>query len=347
MENITIKDIAEICGVGVSTVSRAINNHLDINPQTKAKILATIEEYNYVPNGAARNLKRTESDTIGVIAKSMDNSFFGKFISVFEREINKKGYDYFLQHVDENGDEVKVAEELLRERKVKGVIFLGGYFVGAVDRLKGIDVPFVMSTIEVEELGDVGMHACASINDRKESYNIVNYLLNLGHKKIAIIAGEKKDQSIGLLREQGYRKAMKEASIDIKKEWIRYMKDGYESYSIQMGYEVTKTMLEEGVDVTAVFAISDAMAIGCCKAILDTGKKIPEDISVVGFDGMDTALYYNPSITTIKQPVKDIAKASTQLLFEMIEDEKVVDNKLFAGELLVGDSTGRCKLDSI
>ena len=112
MEQITIKEIAKLCGVGVSTVSRAINNHPDINPATKQMIMETIKKYNYVPNNSARNLKRSDSNTIAVLIKGISNPFFADMIQIFEREINRKKYTFVLQHVEEFEDEVDVAIQL-------------------------------------------------------------------------------------------------------------------------------------------------------------------------------------------------------------------------------------------
>ena len=126
MEQITIKEIAKICGVGVSTVSRAINNHPDINPETKKKILDTIAEYQYIPNNSARNLKRSESNSIAVLAKGISNPLFGAMVQMLERDILGKQYLFVLQQVDEDENEIEVAIRLEKEKRLKGIIFLGG-----------------------------------------------------------------------------------------------------------------------------------------------------------------------------------------------------------------------------
>ena len=126
MEQITIKEVAKLCGVGVSTVSRAINNHPDINEETKQKVLETIQKYNYVPNNSARNLKRSDSNTIAVLIKGISNPFFSEIIQVFEREITKQKYSFVLQHVEEFEDEVDIAIQLEKEKRLKGIVFLGG-----------------------------------------------------------------------------------------------------------------------------------------------------------------------------------------------------------------------------
>lgn len=127
MERLTIIDIAKLCGVGVTTVSRAINNHPDINEETKAMVMKVIKENHYVPNNSARNLKRSDSKTIAVLIKGISNPFFSPMIKVFEKEIQRKKYSFILQRVDENQDEIEVAIELEKEKRLKGIVFLGDY----------------------------------------------------------------------------------------------------------------------------------------------------------------------------------------------------------------------------
>ena len=146
MEEITIKDIARICGVGVSTVSRAINNHPDINPETKEMIMRVIKENNYVPNNSARNLKRQDAKAIAVLVKGINNSFFSQMIKVLEEEIKEKSYAMVLQHVDYDEDEVEVALKLVKEKRLRGIIFLGGYLVHSEEKLAQLHVPFILST---------------------------------------------------------------------------------------------------------------------------------------------------------------------------------------------------------
>ena len=149
MDSITIKDVARICGVGVSTVSRAINNHPDINEETKNMILQVIKENNYIPNNSARNLKRSVSRVIVLLVKGIDNPFFSSMIRIFEEEIQKKRYSFFLCRVEEGEDEVDVAIEVMKESKPKGLIFLGGCFSHSHEKLEQLDIPFILSKFAV------------------------------------------------------------------------------------------------------------------------------------------------------------------------------------------------------
>ena len=217
MEEITIKDIARICGVGVSTVSRAINNHPDINPETKEMIMRVIKENNYVPNNSARNLKRQDAKAIAVLVKGINNSFFSQMIKVLEEEIKEKSYAMVLQHVDNDEDEVEVALKLVKEKRLRGIIFLGGYLVHSEEKLAQLHVPFILSTTGMLPKGfSRNTYSSVAVDDTKESYKMVDYLCKNGHKDIAILCARKTDASIGKLRLEGYKKALKDNGIEVR-----------------------------------------------------------------------------------------------------------------------------------
>ena len=219
MESINIKDVARICGVGVSTVSRAINNHPDINPETKDMIMQVVKEHNYIPNNSARNLKRTDSKAIAVLIKGISNPFFSKMIRIFEKEIHKKKYSFIMQHVDAGEDEVDVALELIKEKKPRGIVFLGGFFSHSKEKLEQLAVPFVLSTIGMtDSLEESPFYSWVSVDDFAESYKMTDYLCKLGHKRILILAATKDDESIGRLRLEGYRKALKDNGIELDED---------------------------------------------------------------------------------------------------------------------------------
>ena len=176
MDTITIKDIAKICGVGVATVSRALNDHPDINPQTRRRIMEVVDEYGFVPNNSARNLKITDSRTIAVLVKGMTNPFFMKMIGVMEEEIQAKRYSLEIRHVDEKTDEVEVALELVKEKKLRGIVFLGGLINHSTQKLEKIGIPFVLSTIPVSS-DSTGNYSSVSVDDVAESRRIVDYLI--------------------------------------------------------------------------------------------------------------------------------------------------------------------------
>ncbi len=339
MESITIKDIAKMCNVGVSTVSRAMNNHPDINKETKEKIMEIIKEYNYVPNNSARNLKRVESKSIAILIKGISNPFFSDMIRIIEDEIQRKKYSCFIQKVEEGDNEIDVATALVKEKRLKGIIFLGGSSEHSKEKLSQLTVPFVLSTVGLVNQLDEGVGSCVSVDDYKESYKMVDYLCKLGHKKIAIMLQATDDRSIGQLRFEGYAKALADNGIELDRRLVRTMDKEGNHYSIPDGYIAMKQLLEDKVEFTALYAVADSLAIGACRAVVEAGKSIPKDYSIAGFDGLDMGTYYNPSLTTIRQPVEAMAEATIKTLFNVIKKKGGHKKLIFEGELLEREST--------
>lgn len=216
----TIKDIARMCGVGVSTVSRAINNHPDINPETKERIMDAIRESGYVPNNSARNLKRVDAKAIAVLIKGISNPFFTSMIQVIEQECKKKHYAMELSHIEADEDEVDVAQKVVKEKRLRGIIFLGGLFSHSEEKLQKLTVPFVFSTVgSILESINKNSYSSISVDDRRESARMVDYLIGLGHTRIAILIAEAEEQSIGKLRLEGYCDSLKAHGIAPIPDW--------------------------------------------------------------------------------------------------------------------------------
>ncbi|MHB8131391.1 MAG: LacI family DNA-binding transcriptional regulator, partial [Mobilitalea sp.] len=314
--------------------------HPDINEATKTQILQAIKEHNYIPNNSARNLKRSESNTIAVLIKGISNPFFNNMLKVFENETQLKKYSFLLHRVEEHEDEIEIALLLEKEKRLKGIVFLGGYFSHSEEKLKQMRVPFILSTGGVSEKIDKESYSFVTVDDFQESYKMVDYLCKLGHKRIATISAPPEDESIGKLRLEGYMQALEDNHLPFDESLVCYKVDEtMDIFSMKYGYEVSKELITSNTEFTAIFAISDSMAVGACKAIYEMGKKVPEDYSVAGFDGMDISFYYQPSITTIRQPVEEMAEETIRILFDMIDGRITRERKTFAAELVIGQST--------
>ena len=338
----TIKDIAKICGVGVSTVSRAINNHPDINSETKEKIMNTIREYGYVPNDSARNLKRADAKAIAVLVKGIANPFFTGMITVIEQECKKRHYAMELSHIEADEDEVDVAQKVVKEKRLRGIIFLGGLFSHSEEKLKKLSVPFVFSTAgSIPEHISRKQYSSISVDDRRESAKMVEYLIGQGHTKIAILVAEALEESVGRLRLDGYCDALKAHGIEVNPRLICQTQDGLSHFSMENGYLSTKKLLGRGEAFTALHAVSDTLAIGARRALYEAGLRVPEDISLAGYDGIDMADYSVPSLTTIRQPVEEMAKETTRLLFDIISKKTKHQHITYQAELLIRESTAR------
>lgn len=330
-----IKDIASLAEVGVSTVSRVLNNHPDVKEGTRQKVLEIIKETNYIPNNSARILKQNYTKNIGILVKGVFNPFFSQMTDVIGKIINEKGYTMIVQQNDYNiYQDVDTMVGFIKEKRLRGVICLGGNFIDITDdSFKEVNVPIVLTSVNtVSEKGKKN-YSSIGIDNIKGAYDATSYLINKGHKKIALILGEANDMGVSLRRLEGYKKALNSEGIEIENDLILIG-----GYSSKGAYKVTSEILKKRNDITAIFVLSDIMAIGAAKAIIDSKRSIPEDISIVGFDGMDESKYYNPSITTVKQPKTLMAKMSTNLLMSLIKGETENKHVLLDTELIERDS---------
>ncbi len=314
-----IKDIAKLAGVGVSTVSRVLNNHPDVKKETRDKVLEIIKEHNYVPNNSARILKSNNMKHIGVLVKGVFNPFFSEMLKIIEMHINQIGYTMILHHYYDQNDsyssEGEVLVSFIKEKRLQGVICLGGNFEGIREEsFEGLDVPIVLTSVDSSIQISSNLFSCVGIDNEKAAYEATNYLIQKGHKHIGMVLGDEFDAGVSNRRAIGYMRALEENHIPINKAYITLG-----GYDFEPAYESVKKLLSEEEHITAIFAISDIMAIGAGKAIIDLGYKIGEDISILGFDGLDFGKYYNPALTTIKQPQRQMAYDSINLLVQLIE----------------------------
>ena len=311
-----IRDIAKISGVGVSTVSRVLNNHPDVKESTREKVLAVIKESNYVPNNSARILKQNNTKNIGVLVKGVFNPFFSELINVMGSKINDNKYTMILQQNDYGLEqEIENVISFVKEKRLQGIICLGGNFIGLNDdSFKNINVPIVLTSVNTVSPITSEKYSTVGISNLDAAYEATSYLIQKGHKNIALMLGEKNDFCVSWWRYKGYVKALEENDISFNHENLIIG-----DYDSTVSYNVTKELLKKRKDITAIFAISDFMAIGAAKAVTDSGLMVGKDLSIIGFDGMDVSCYYNPGITTIKQPKKEMAEKSVELLFDLLK----------------------------
>ena len=312
-----IKDIAQHCGVAISTVSRVLNDHPDVSEETREKVLRAVAELHYIPNTSARNLVRTTSDTIALLVKGVNNPFFAKLIKVIEREITLRGYSLELHHMDTSVDELLIGAQLANERKLIGILFLGGRFNYSPEELALINVPSVFCTY-TNTFGNLNASAYSSvaIDDKQAARIAVDTLVSLGHRKIAILADNGDDHSISELRFQGYKDALESHGIPFDPSLVAFTGTFSDMGAI---YRATSALIERNSAFSAIFAIADVMAIAAIKALNDHGRRVPEDCSVVAIDGLELSEYTLPTLTTLVQPVEEMGHACAKKIIELIE----------------------------
>lgn len=312
----TIKDIAERCGVSVSTVSRVLNDHPDVSRAVRERVLQVIDEVHYVPNSSARDLVRTQSDDVGLIVRGIGNPFFTELIPIIECAIEEAGYTLLIQQINSEDDELRAGAQLVRSKKLKGLILLGGRFDYEKKQIALLDVPFVCCSF-TNSFGRLkeAQYSSVTIDDQKEARRAVEMLIGRGHKKIAALLDSTCDSSISELRYLGYCQALKAAGLPLDESLIQEAG----SFTMEGAYKAMSELLNKRADFTAVFVISDAMAIAAMKALCDGGRRIPRDCSVVAIDGIPVSSYFVPTLTTLLQPKEEMGREAVRILVDMIE----------------------------
>ena len=330
-----IRDIARLAGVGVSTVSRVINDHPDVKDETREKILKIIRESNYIPNNSARILKKNNTKNIGVLVKGVFNPFFAEMINIIGNRINEAGYTMILQQNDyATEDDVDNLIAFVKEKRLQGIICLGGNFLNINDEsFQFLDIPVVLTSVNTLSKESKSKFSSIGIDNVLAAKASIQYLIDKGHRNIGILLGEKNDVGISGLRLEGYKKALEENNIPYSEENV-FIGD----YDYSGAYRVTKEIINNRKDITAIFSISDIMAVGAAKSVIDQGLKVGEDISIMGFDGMDISKYYNPGITTVKQPKKNMANNSIDLLLALLAKKEDHKHIIFETKIIERES---------
>lgn len=312
----TIKDIAKISGVSVSTVSRVLNNHPDVSEDVRCKVMAVVEEYNYIPNNSARALGQSKSDNIGLIVRGISNPFYTSIIHEIEQDIEKAGYTLVMQQIGSCDDELLAGAMMERDKRLRGLIFLGGRLDSTKDQIAGIGVPFVnCSSNNAYGTLDADSYSSVSIDDTQTAYEAVKELYKEGHRRIAVLLARPDDGSVSQIRYEGYVKALTEAGMAPDEDLIISV----DSYNIADAYYGTRKWLEKGIAFDAIFAIADNLAMGAMRALREKGIDVPGQCSIVAIDGIEVSEYMAPALSTYCQPMKELGRTSVELLIDLIE----------------------------
>lgn len=313
--NTGIKQVAQAAGVSIATVSRVMNNTGPVREETRRRVLAAVREYHYLANTNARSLKIADSKSIALLINGMTSAFFSPMVQIIEKKAALRGHMLLMETVAGGSNELVVAQRVLAEKKPKGIIFLGGTFVHDTEEFLALGgTPCVMLTVTTDNPEAQELFSSVIVGEEAAARTAVDYLLSLGHRQIAFLAEKPFDPATtGYHRMQGYRNALEAHGIPFDASLVRDC-----AYTPAAGYAAVLPMVRQH-RVTAVFAASDTVAMGAAKAALVAGLDIPKDFSVIGFDGIEMAEYYHPSLDTMAQPGAEMAAASVTLLFERME----------------------------
>ncbi|WP_423188442.1 LacI family DNA-binding transcriptional regulator [Alkalibacterium sp. f15] len=334
----TIKDVAKAAGVSVAMVSKALNNYPDVSPTTREKVKMMAEQMNYSPNVVAKNLSSKNQKTIAMISsgflssESLDNSnSFDIFKGVYEAT-EEAGYELAMYFIESKKQETKDYAKFCRDRNIRGVVLSGirlddPYF----ESLLETNIPCVL--IDVKVPNDNRLIGSVSIDNIRATYEIGDYLISNNHHNIAIVSGAQKTD-VNTQRMKGISMVADEKGISIEGKII----DG--DFKEQTAYENVKHYLTSNkADLpTAIVCFSDIMALGTLKAINEMGLNVPEDISLTGFDGLKIIDYTNPSITTIKQPFREMGYEAAKLVMRIMEGKSETNEKIVPHEMIMNNS---------
>lgn len=310
----TIKDLAAMTGYSVGTVSRVLNNQPSVSEKARRIILKAAEESGFRLNLNAKQLKQQHSNTVVMVVKGVSNPLFGQMVELLQTGMAETDHPLMVDYVEEDGNEVRRAAQLCQEKKPLGVLFLGGNRRNFQKEFDRIDVPCVLVTGDASEMALPNLCSVCS-EDRQASYMAIEALCGLGHRRFAVIGGDPAGSDTTARRYQGCMEAFAANGIRFNRQ------EYYEParYSYEGGYAAACSLLDRGADFTALFTMADVMAIGAIRALRDRGLRVPEDISVMGFDGLPIGEYTVPKLATVCQNISEIALRSIRLLLENIE----------------------------
>jgi LacI family transcriptional regulator len=327
---ITIKDIAAEANVSTTTVSRVINNKPDVSESTKEKIKKIMETHNYKPNKIARGLVMKKTKTIGLIIPDISNPFFPEIIKGVENKAKQLGYSVIICDTDNQIMEEITSIDLLLSQQVDGMIT--ALSTDVIDEFNNSNLdnfPIVQLDRNIPQLD----YPTVSINNKLSAYKAGQHLINLGHKSIVHVTGELKTKT-AQDRLFGFKEVLRANNIEINEENI--IKG---DFSRESGFNAFVKMLERGLS-SAVFFANDLMAIGAYEAADKYNISIPEDISIIGHDGISFSEVVKPRLTTMVQPKKELGEIAAELLINIIKkNAKEPKDVILTAELIRRQST--------
>ncbi len=308
----TIKDLARETGYSVGTISRVLNHHPNVSEKARREVTEAVSRFGFERNENAKNLKRRRGDSILVLVKGRKNELFASIIERLQQYFCNTRYTLFMDYFDENENEVHRAIHLVAEKKPLGLLFLGGNCSNFAPDFGKIRVPAVLLTDDASELPFENLSSVCT-DDTAAADSAVSYLISQGHRRIGVIGGDPQRSDTSRMRLDGCRAALRRAGLPGEAA------SAIDLYSYEGGYRAMQTLLEQDAEFSAVFAMADVMAIGAIRALRDAGLRVPQDVSVCGFDGLQISSFYLPQLTTVHQSVELLADRAAEFLVENIE----------------------------
>jgi len=325
MKRVNVIDIAERCGVSPSTVCRALNNRSDVNEKTRRKILATCHELGYSKNLSASNLRLRETNVISCLMPDANNELFIEKLHFLKNAVIAAGYQWNLKSCNNSEEAVANINEAIGARST-GIIVSYSLDSTILKTVQQNSIPLIGYDVDLPDTDSV------ELNRGKGVYEAVVHLINKGRKKIILMGAD-----LSSKRGIAYVAALEDNEIKINDNLVIDMPFGRNLY--QYGYEQICTILGK-LDFDSVIAVNDACAIGAIRALAENGIKVPDQISIVGFDNIMSSRFINPPLTTVSQPKEEMAERTIEFLINRIRDFNLPRQYTkFSTDLIVRNST--------
>ncbi|MFY0762076.1 LacI family DNA-binding transcriptional regulator [Metabacillus dongyingensis] len=324
-----IQQVAKQAGVSVATVSRVLNGQNTVSSKTRIKVEEAIKKFNYEPSMLGRNLRNSESRILLILIPTISNPYYLEIIKGIENTAISQNYNILLCETDSNPERENIYFDLIRKKMADGIILMDPAV--NVETLKKLAVNYAIIQCSEYEEG-IGI-PYVTIDNEEASYRAVKHLIKIGHKKIALMNSDEKFL-YARQRKMGYQRALKEHCISLNNEYIIHT----QHLGFEYGQQAMKKILNLQDRPTAVFAVSDLLAIGALKEINTNGLHVPNDIAVVGFDKIDFSNMTNPTLTTIAQPMYKLGTTAARMLIDKIKG-KEVESILLDHELVIRESS--------
>jgi LacI family transcriptional regulator len=334
---ITIIEVAAEAGVSFGTVSRVINNDVHVRKETRERVQKAMDKLGFVANRQARSLAGGKSDSIGVLVPDLGTGYIGEIIRGIDAELSLTDLDMILYTTHRTASKEANYVANLARGMVDGLLLVLPRRPGDfIDSLTHQNMPFVL----IDHQGTGGECPAVGAANWQGGYNATEYLIKLGHQRIGFITGWM-DLGCALDRLDGYRSALRTYHIPTAPELI------YEGTFFQPdGYAGASALLELPQPPTAIFASNDVMAMGAMDAVRNRGLRVPDDVSVIGFDDIPQAAMIRPALTTISQPLEKMGRVATQMLLDLLRHPEKEANRIeLPTQLIVRDSCNEPRMD--
>ncbi len=313
---VTISDVARHAGVSIATVSRIVNNLPGYSPETKDKVEASIVELGYKPNAMARGLVNRKTNTIGVLLPCVTGRFSSELLRGIEKIAHAKGYSVIICNTDMNGERTMSYLKTLSEKRVEGILFISEWLTDEYAVfLESLQIPVVL----VATSNPASPFPSVKVDDFAAAYSATRYLIDHGHTRIGLISGTEKDPIAGRPRIEGFKRAMKDADLRCDQACIAFGDFHFES-----GIAAMAELDSRGLELSAVCAASDEMALGAMTYMHRMGRNLPEDLSIIGFDDTLDALMAYPALTTLHQPIELMGERAMDMLCSGTADDRQI-----------------------